>query len=160
MSEELLQGWRVDLLRLYGESEWKRLRPFYPQQQLWLVPGRDLGVIHFAICEVGVGKQVGRLAVLADQKSPSPVYEAGMTTFWELGKNTLRFTKDGNLAYFYEYGEMRAKPDANPTSLTCRLWGLDFQWRQVGRLPRESQGFDPRPDETASLVWTRWPRAR
>lgn len=159
MADELLNGWRVDLPRLYGEAEWKRLQRFHCGQMLWPVEGRDLAVILFAIGEVGVGKQVGRLAVLADQHSPRPVFEAGLTIFWELGDQTLRFSKDGNIAYCYEFGEVRDKPDSNPSAFSCRLWGLDFQWRQTGRLPRESKGFDLRPDELAALQWNRWPRS-
>lgn len=156
-TDDPLQGWPVDLAPLYGWLEWRRWQKWGPMQRLWEVPKRDMAVVLFAIGEIGVGKQIGRLAVLVDKKAPQPVYEAGMKKFWDLGDQTFRFSPDGSLAYVYEWGEAGSFFNSNPAALTLRLWGLDFERRRAGRAPELSGDFNVDTKDVDSLVWHDWP---
>jgi hypothetical protein len=156
MADDPLQGWHVDLPLLYGASEWERREKFHLVEVLRPVPGRDLALVMYAVGEVGVGKQVGRLAALADRTSPRPLFKPGGALFWDLGDGTFRFSSDGAIAYCYEFVEVKKLFGRNPTTLACRLWGLDFDRRRVGRLPGHSIAFDFRQGEIDALDWKSW----
>ena len=156
MADDRLQGWPLDLARLYGAAEWERRKKFYLWEEVQPVPGRDLALVLYAIGEVGVGKQVGRLAALADRKSPKLLFKPPATLFWELGVQTFHFSKDGSVAYCYEFVEVKGFFDRNPTAFGNRLWGLDFDQRRVGRLACDSETFDFRQSEIDALHWKSW----
>lgn len=158
MGHDPLQGWPVDLPRLYGAKDWERRQRFALREELRPVPGRELALVMYAIGEVGVGKQVGRIAVLVDRKSPRPLFKPGAVLFWELGDQTFQFSKDGAVVYCYEFVEVRRFFDLNPTAFACRLWGLDLDRQRVGRRPRYSDGFDYRQSDIDALDWESWSR--
>jgi hypothetical protein len=158
MVEDPLQNWPVDLPRLYGATEWERRKKFHLWEELRPAPDRDLALILYAIGEVGVGKQVGRVAVLIDRQSPKPIFNPRDTLFWELGDQTFRFSKDGTIVYCYEFIEVKGVLNRNPISFSCRLWGLDLDRRRVGQLARDSFGFDLRQSELDALQWYSWAR--
>ena len=80
-----LAGWELDLPALYGRWWQKRAR-FHLSERLFEAPGADWALVLFAIGEIGMNKQVGRLALLRGKDSPRVVRRYGRALFWFEGQ--------------------------------------------------------------------------
>lgn len=74
-------GWEIDLPKLYGKR-WKDRERFHLSEHLYPSPLGDRALLFYAVGEVGVNKQVGRVALFADKTAPRLLYASGETLFW------------------------------------------------------------------------------
>ena len=99
-----LNGWEIDLQSLYGR-QWADREKFFMMERLFEAPGGDVAVVLFGIGEVGLNKEVGRLAVFRNKAAPVLLLPPGKELFWYEGASLepVRFDESGNSAYVSEY---------------------------------------------------------
>ena len=74
-------GWEIDLPKLYGKR-WKDRERFRMTEHLYPSPFGDRALLFFAVGEVGMNKQVGRVALFASQNAPRLLYYSEDILFW------------------------------------------------------------------------------
>jgi hypothetical protein len=99
-----IRGWQLDLRALYGSS-WPDRARFHLSEWLAEAPGRDVAVLLYAIGEVGMSKQIGKLAVLRNKARPEIVLQPSEETFWFEGidDDPIRFDEKQPLAFVIEH---------------------------------------------------------
>lgn len=129
----LLSGWALDLEDLYGDRLWGERARFGLRDFLYEAPAGDRAVLLYAVGEVGLNKQVGRLAVLTGKAAPR-VRRAGAGLYWFEGcpGEPVAFDADGRRAWVWEYAE---EPGGR---LAARERALDLETAAPGafRAPR------------------------
>src|SRR5262249_26879881 len=99
-----IAGWRLDLRAVYG-SLWEQRARFHLREWLAEAPGGVVAVLFYGLGEIGVNKQVGRLAVLRNKAQPVTVLRPEKLTFWFEGmvEDPVRFDEHKQLAFVSEY---------------------------------------------------------
>lgn len=97
-------GWTIDLQAVYGAWFWRTRARFGMTERLYESPDRSCAVLLFGIDEVGVNKQVGRLALLKDKAAPRVAWTSRWTKFWYEGvEEPVVFDADRGIARVYEF---------------------------------------------------------
>jgi hypothetical protein len=122
-----ISGWEIDLPSVYG-GFWKKRAQFHLTERLYQSPDSQWAVLLFGIGEMGINKQVGRLALFRDKQAPRLVYHSGETAFWYEGgpSEEVVFNPDSRQAHVFEF--------LNKPKLDWRERVLDFE---AGGLIRE-----------------------
>jgi hypothetical protein len=117
-----LSGWEIDIQSVYGRL-WAKRAQFHLDERLFESPSGQRAVLLFGIGEVGMNKQVGRLALLADKASPRVVFHAGSALFWFEGQSgeAVAFSDDGCRARVFQF----RKPFWRRRAFECRPRTLD-----------------------------------
>ena len=117
-----------DLLALYGRA-WAERARFHLSEQLYESPAGGWAVLLFGVGEVGMNKQVGRLALLRGKEAPHLLYHSGRRLFWFEGQpgEPVEFSSDGCRAQVWEFTQSLWRPRA----LGCQRRVLDCE---LGRL--------------------------
>ncbi|MBI4376846.1 MAG: hypothetical protein HY549_10410 [Elusimicrobia bacterium] len=99
-----LSGWDIDLRSVYGWFSWRKRSRFHWRESLFESPDRSCGLLFFAIGEVGVNKQVARIALFRDKTAPRRAWHSGRTLFWFEGPaEPVIFSADGRTAIVWEF---------------------------------------------------------
>lgn len=91
-----IKGWPINLRAVYG-SRWKNRERFHLREDLWVSPNGNIAAMLYDIAEVGVSKEVGRLAVFRGKDSPELVLNLPQLVCWYLYDSGVQFGKDGLL---------------------------------------------------------------
>lgn len=131
-----LSGWDIDLRALYGAAGWERRTRFHLSERIYESPDGSCAALFFAVGEVGVNKQIAKVALFKDKSAPRMCWNSGWRRFWFEGApgEAIGFAADGRTAQLYEY--------------LCG-WGGELSWRErtlgldQGRLlpPRFAHGL-------------------
>lgn len=91
-----MHGWNINLKAAYG-SLWKDKEKFHLREDLYESPDKNLAVLLYGIAEIGVSKDVGRLAIFRDKKKPELVLNLPRLGCWYLHDSAVQFGKNGLL---------------------------------------------------------------
>lgn len=100
--DDPLRGWPIDLKKLYGWLGWRRRARFQLRELLFESPDAGECLLLYHVGEIGVNKEVGRLAAFKDKAEPTLVHCAGSRLFWWSGEDSVQWSPDGRLAFLYE----------------------------------------------------------
>jgi hypothetical protein len=92
----LLKGWEIDLRALYGRK-WRDKEKWHLGEDLWESPDGRLAGLLYRIAEVGVSKEVGRLAVFRNKERPELVVNLPNLECWYLHRSGVQFGAEGIL---------------------------------------------------------------
>ena len=101
----VLSGWDIDLRAVYGDSLWKTRARLHLGEKLFESSDSTRGVLFFGIGEVGVNKQVARVALFEGKTAPRTLWRSGMTLFWFEGApdEPIAFSGDRRTARLYQF---------------------------------------------------------
>jgi len=91
-SSERLKGWAVDLKAVYA-GRWREDRA--PCLDLFESPDGNTACLLYDIAEIGVGKEIGRLAVFRNKADPELLYNFAKLKCWYLYNSAAQFGVDG-----------------------------------------------------------------
>ena len=89
-----LKGWAIDLKAVY-RNRWNDKAKFHLSEDLWESPDKTFASLLYGIMEVGVSKEVGRLAVFRNKEKPEMILNLPKLECWYLYDSTVQFGKDG-----------------------------------------------------------------
>jgi hypothetical protein len=93
---ENIKGWAVDLKAVYG-NRWKDRDKFHLSEDLWESPDGNIAGLIYGIAEVGISKEVGRLAVLRCKEKPELAFNLPKFLCWYLYDSAVQFGKNEHL---------------------------------------------------------------
>lgn len=96
--EEILKGWDIDLRRLTAgvRRRGKEPRPGV-DYCLWESPEGDAAALLYDIIEVGVSKEIGRLALFRRKADPELAFDLPSLSCWYLYDSGVQFGREGLL---------------------------------------------------------------
>lgn len=130
-----LNGWVLDLKAVYG-SGWKEREEWRLREDLWESPGQTTAALLYRIAEVGVSKEVGRLALFRNKEKPELVFNFPDLTCWYLHSSAVQFMTE-DLLFVHRFKDGRSK-------LGVRVCALDLAARRfalVDALPERFYGI-------------------
>ncbi|MDD5208467.1 MAG: hypothetical protein PHV36_03710 [Elusimicrobiales bacterium] len=93
---ENIKGWAIDLKAVYGRL-WADKRKFHLREDLWESADGDTAALLYGIREIGVSKEIGRLAVFRDKDKPVMALDLPRLECWYLYDSTAQFGDTGLL---------------------------------------------------------------
>lgn len=93
---ENIKGWRIDLKAVYG-WRWADREKFGLREDLWESEGRGFAALLYGICEIGVSKEIGRLAIYRCKEKPELAFHLPCLECWYQYDSSAQFGKDGLL---------------------------------------------------------------
>lgn len=127
-----LKGWKIELRAAYG-SRWDRARELRPGADfcLWESPDGAIAALLYQIMEIGVSKEIGRLAVFRNKEKPEMLFNFQDLRCWYWHQGAAQFGKD-ELLFAHRFQE---EPTGRLSSKICALDLAARRFALVDSLP-------------------------
>lgn len=89
-----LKGWKIDLKSVYG-PDWEPKQRSWNDFCLWESPDGTIAALFHHIIEVGVSKEIGRLAIFRNKEKPEMLFNFSNLECWYLYESGAQFGKVG-----------------------------------------------------------------
>lgn len=144
---EGIHGWKIDLKTTYG-SLWRDKEKFHLREYLYESPDKNFAALLYGIAEIGVSKEIGRLALFRNKEKPELIANLPHLICWYLYGSSLHFGQK-DVIFIHRF---KSVPGRN----TIELCALDHARRRLVRLNQLPEGFyDIRHVEEQKYAFTR-----
>lgn len=125
-------AWNVDLKIIYGNL-WKDKKKFYLREDWYESPDKNLAGLLYGIMEIGVSKEIGRLAVFRGKQEPELVANLSRLECWHLYDSSVQFGK-GSLFFIHRFVSRFNR-------LSIQICALDMERRELASVDRLDENF-------------------